>query len=105
MTEHTILNEPPWIVEIDGISYAVPEAVAFLLKDVSEERDTLKKVAERLSAETMAKKFHEYYEELAPSFDYETRKDTRLFDPNSPNGKLMIAVAEKVIADILEGKE
>ena len=59
---------------------------------------------ERLSAEDLAISFHDYYEELAPSFGYKTRKDTRQFDINSPNGKLMIAVAERVIANILEAK-
>lgn len=42
--------------------------------------------------------FHDTYEKLAPSFGYETRKDTRKFDPNSPNGKLMIAVCGEVLA-------
>jgi len=41
MSEHIIPNEPPWIVEIDGVSYATPEAVVLLLKAVSEERDAL----------------------------------------------------------------
>ncbi len=59
---------------------------------------------EGLSAEALARKFHEYYEELAPSFDYETREETRNFAPHSRNGKLMIAVSEKIMADILEGK-
>jgi len=40
--------------------------------------------------------FHETYERLAPSFGYETRKDTKEFDPNSPNGKLMVAVCREV---------
>ena len=44
----------------------------------------------------IAKKFHETYETLAPSFGYETRKDTKVFDPNSQNGKLMIAVCKEV---------
>lgn len=44
----------------------------------------------------IAKKFHEAYERLAPSFGYETRKDTKAFDPNTPNGKLMIAVCQMV---------
>ena len=43
-------------------------------------------------AEAMARRFHETYERLAPQFGYETRADTREFDPESPNGKLMIAV-------------
>lgn len=44
----------------------------------------------------LAKKFHEVYERLAPSFGYETRTQTRQFDPQSPNGKLMIAVCQEV---------
>lgn len=45
-----------------------------------------------------AKRFHEAYERLAPSFGYETRPDTRQFDPESPNGKLMIAVCGELWA-------
>lgn len=36
--------------------------------------------------------FHEIYERLAPSFGYETRADTKVFDPTTPNGRLMVAV-------------
>lgn len=45
----------------------------------------------------LAEKFHEYYESLAPSYGYTTRKDTKKFDPNTPNGKLMIAVCGKIL--------
>lgn len=52
----------------------------------------------------LAMKFHETYERLAPDFGYETRDDTKQFDPQSKNGKLMIAVChevnEKVKTDI-----
>ncbi len=44
----------------------------------------------------IAKLFHETYERLAPQFGYETRQDTKAFDPESPNGKLMIAVCTEV---------
>ena len=47
-----ILSEPPWVVEIDGIKFATPEAVVLLLKAVSEERDTLEA---KLKAENLAK--------------------------------------------------
>jgi hypothetical protein len=40
----------------------------------------------------MAIFFHNKYEELASEYGYETRLDTRVFDKNSVNGKLMIAV-------------
>lgn len=49
-----------------------------------------------LPATEMARLFHETYERLAPSFGYETRADTKAFDPESPNGKLMIAVCGEV---------
>lgn len=42
-------------------------------------------------SEALARKFHDAYERLAPNFGYETRRETRSFDPTTPNGKLMIA--------------
>jgi fructose-specific phosphotransferase system component IIB len=48
--------------------------------------------------EQMAELFHEAYERLAPEFGYETREETRQFDPESKNGKLMIATCAAVIA-------
>jgi len=45
----------------------------------------------------LASIFHDTYEALAPAYGYETRKETRDFDPKSPNGKLMIAVCEFII--------
>ena len=56
----------------------------------------------KLHDELWARRFHEVYEELAPSFGYETRTDTREFDPNSKNGKLMIAVCSMVIDEAME---
>lgn len=44
----------------------------------------------------MAKRFHELYEEYAPLYGYETRKETRDFNEDSPNGKLMISVCEQL---------
>ena len=41
-----MLNDPPWVVEIDGIKFATPEAVVLLLKAVSEERDELREALE-----------------------------------------------------------
>lgn len=40
----------------------------------------------------LARRFHELYEINAPRFGYETRKDTKEFDPESPNGRLMAYV-------------
>ena len=38
-----------------------------------------------------AKMMHEIYESLATKFGYETRDETKDFDPTTPNGQLMIA--------------
>lgn len=55
-------------------------------------------------AEMVARRFHKTYERLAPKFGYETREETRQFDPASPNGKLMIAVCEEMVREAHDGK-
>lgn len=50
--------------------------------------------------EYLAARFHEIYERRAPEFGYETRKETREFDPTTPNGKLMIAVCTEIAKDV-----
>lgn len=47
------------------------------------------------NAEDLARFFHDTYERIAPSFGYETRQETRAFDPATPNGRLMVAVCEE----------
>lgn len=49
-------------------------------------------------ARRMAWFFHDTYEQLAPSFGYETRPETRKFDPDSPNGQLMTEVCARWLA-------
>jgi hypothetical protein len=44
--------------------------------------------------------FHDTYEDLAPSFGYETRDDTKCFNGGSANGLLMIAVCSKVLSEL-----
>src|SRR5690606_8842693 len=60
--------------------------------------DRIDKALAALQAEpvALAKRFHEAYERLAPAFGYKTREDTREFDPNSSNGRLMIAVCSEL---------
>lgn len=53
---------------------------------------------QRTPAELLALRFHETYERLAPQFGYETRPDTKAFDPTTPNGRLMIAVCGEIAA-------
>lgn len=43
-----------------------------------------------------AREFHKAYERLAPKFGYKTREETKYFDPESPNGQLMIAVMKEL---------
>lgn len=50
-----------------------------------------------MTPEKLASLFHDVYETLAPAYGYETRKETREFDSNSPNGKLMVAVCKFII--------
>lgn len=47
----------------------------------------------------LAIKFHDTYERLAPQFGYKTREDTKTFDPDSANGRLMIAVCREILSN------
>lgn len=58
-----------------------------------------------MDGESLARIFHEAYERLAPNFGYETRPETRAFDPETPNGRLMIAVCEEIVSAIEEAVE
>ena len=49
----------------------------------------------------LAKDFHNWYEELASGFGYKTRNDTKELDFESPNGKLMLAVCERILEKYL----
>jgi hypothetical protein len=55
-----------------------------------------------LTAELLARTFHETYERLAPSFEYDTRDDSRQpwEQVPEPNRSLMVATAEAVIAKL-----
>jgi hypothetical protein len=44
--------------------------------------------------------FHNTYLRLAPSKGHDARKETRIFDPESPNGKLMVAVCTEILPHI-----
>lgn len=48
------------------------------------------------TAEALARQFHELYESYACEFAYETRQETRAFNPTTPNGRLMIAVCKEI---------
>ncbi len=47
----------------------------------------------------LAEKFHNLYEKYAPEFGYETREDTKLFDPKSKNGQLMTKVCNEILKE------
>lgn len=48
-------------------------------------------------AAALAIQFHTVYETKSPMFGYVTREDTRTFDMNSANGKLMMATCEELL--------
>ena len=50
----------------------------------------------------ITKKFHDMYEKLASEYTYETREDTKVFDINSNNGKLMYATVNEIVSSILK---
>ena len=53
----------------------------------------------------ITKKFHDTYEKLASGYTYETREDTKVFDINSNNGKLMYATVNEIVSPILKGNK
>jgi len=53
-----------------------------------------------ITPERLAYMFHKEYERMAPLFGYETRLETKEFDKDSENGKLMIATCEEIIHQI-----
>ena len=84
------------------------DGVAAIL-DMNAEITRLRAEVERLRAALapahaaeVAMLFHDTYERLAPTFGYETREETRQFDPTSPNGALMIAVAGSVLRELCQ---
>lgn len=75
------------------------------LNEWKEYAERLEELIDKIKTTTpleLAIMFHDTYEELAPKFNYETRKDTKEFDENSNNGKLMIAVCSKLLDLIKE---
>ena len=50
----------------------------------------------------ITKKFHNTYEKLASAYTYETIDDTKVFDINSNNGKLMYATVNEIVSPILK---
>lgn len=89
--EHYII-----IYDVNEVMYTIPTSQAKELLGVV---DVEKKAFE------LAILFHNTYEKLAPAFGYETRLDTKVFDKNSANGKLMIAVCKEIYQALEDNKE
>jgi len=80
----------------DEIGHPLFNNVAFIsLLRMAEARPPAPQSVE-LAALDLARRFHETYERLAPQFGYATCDDTKAFDPQSPNGKLIIAVCGEI---------
>lgn len=58
--------------------------------------------ASNRKAENLAQRFHEIYEELAPAFNYKTRKASAVpwSDVPQNNKQLMIAVCQRVLDEL-----
>lgn len=61
-------------------------------------------MSELMTALDLAILFHVIYERKSSEFNYVTRVDTRIFDPESSNGKLMIAVCEEILHEDIQPK-
>ena len=48
-----------------------------------------------------AREFHNLYEHKSSFFGYETKQETRDFDPESPNGRLMAYVCLSIVQQAL----
>lgn len=96
----------------DWVAYYDPEGLTgcghereFAIEDLLERTDEeWRKALDKLDAirravtpEALARRFHDLYETMAPLHGYETRDDTREFDPMSKNGKLMVAVCDSIL--------
>jgi len=55
-----------------------------------------------MTPKDLALLFHNTYEELAPKFGYKTKDETKIFDENSVNGKLMIEVCNAILEKLLQ---
>ena len=78
-----------------------------LIKQLIEQahKEASKGSVETLSSATdLAMLFHDTYEKLAQGYSYETRQDTKIFNPESPNGKLMIQTCKVIMKAMKEGK-
>jgi hypothetical protein len=54
-----------------------------------------------IQAEGLARRFHELYEELAPAYGYETRKESAVPWEKVPekNRRLMVEVCRRILAE------
>lgn len=50
----------------------------------------------------ITKNFHDTYEKLASEYAYKTREDTKVFNINSNNGKLMYTTVNEIVNPILK---
>jgi hypothetical protein len=89
--------------DTDGKCYLIAEADTFHNEETffglgSTEHIEISKAAfDALAPLALARQFHNIYERLAPSFGYETCPETRDFNPDSPNGRLMVAICTEII--------
>lgn len=64
----------------------------------------MKEPKKQITADQVARFFHETYERLAPQYSYKTRKDSAVAWEDVPknNKELMTAVAKEVIKEFID---
>ena len=87
--------------EIAGLR-ATGESLIRNLERYSSRDSQIERFREMLEPRALAERFHEAYERLAPSFGYETRPETTVFNPSSANGRLMLAVCAEIQKEALK---
>jgi hypothetical protein len=88
--------------EVENLNQAIEQTWRPEVKALRAEVERLRAALAPAHAAEVAMLFHDTYERLAPTFGYETREETRQFDPTSPNGALMIAVAGSVLRELCQ---
>jgi|SRR5690606_9116531 len=84
--------------ELEMLKFKKQDLVEMLRASLKKNKDYESSQLEPpVSGQQLAEQFHKLYEGLAPQFGYETKEETKTFNPESNNGKLMIAVSEQIL--------
>lgn len=91
MSDDDLIRRVDALACLGQVSVAIDRAAIEALPAVSWRIRLMKPV-------DLARLFHANYEALAPWHGYETREETREFDPTTHNGQLMVATCARILA-------